>query len=99
VFVAQNSSLIVKWATEMVAPNGNIEVVVQLSDYKKVGDVLIPHLMKVAAQGLEQSVKVSEVVFNKEIPAEKFALPDAVKEQLDKKLAPPDAQKEQLKNK
>lgn len=84
-YVAQDSNLIVKWATEMVTPNGNIEVAVQLSEYKKVGDVLIPHLMKVAAQGLEQSVKVSEFVFNKEIPAEKFALPDAVKEQLKNK--------------
>ena len=52
VFVAQDSGLIVKWTTEMATPNGNIEVAVQLSDYKKVGDVLIPHLMKVAVQGL-----------------------------------------------
>ena len=85
VCVALDSGLIVKWTTEMATPNGNIEVAVHLSDYKKVGDVLIPHLMKVAAQGLEQSVKIEEMVFNKDIPADKFALPDAVKEQLDNK--------------
>ncbi len=85
VYVALDSGLIVKWTTEMPTPNGNIEVAVQLSDYKKVGDVLIPHLMKAAAQGMEQSVKIEEMVFNKDIPADKFALPDAVKEQLENK--------------
>ena len=85
VYVALDSGLIVKWTTEMRTPDGKMEVAVQLSDYKKVGDVLIPHLMKAAAQGREQSVKIEEMVFNKDIPADKFALPDAVKEQLENK--------------
>ncbi|MHB9081390.1 MAG: LolA-like protein, partial [Pirellulaceae bacterium] len=89
-YVAQDTNLIVKWTTEMATPRGNIEVAVGLSDYKKVGDVLIPHLMTVATQGLEQSVKVSEIVFNKAIPAEIFALPEAVKAQLEHKKSQPE---------
>ncbi|MHB0955128.1 MAG: DUF620 domain-containing protein [Pirellulaceae bacterium] len=83
VFLAKDSGLIVKWTTQMATPNGDLEVAVKLEDYKKVGDVIIPHLMKVAAQNLEQSVKIEEVIFNSEIPAEKFALPEAVTEQLE----------------
>jgi outer membrane lipoprotein-sorting protein len=82
VLIAQDSGLIVKWTTEMTTPQGNVEVAVSLEDYRKIGDVLIPHKMTVAAQDLEQSVKIEEIVFNAEIPSDKFALPEAVTEQL-----------------
>jgi outer membrane lipoprotein-sorting protein len=85
VFIAPDSHLIAKWSTEMTTSSGNAEVDVLLSDYKKVGEVLVPHQMKVSSRGLEQSVKVEEMVFNKDIPADKFALPEAVREQLEKK--------------
>jgi outer membrane lipoprotein-sorting protein len=84
-YIAKDSGLIVKWTTQMTTPQGELEVDVRLGDYKKVGDVLIPHTMKVSAQGLEQSVTVQEMQVNVEIPVDKFELPEAVKAQLESK--------------
>ena len=50
-FIAKNSGLIVQWTTSMKTPMGDIDVVVKLSDYKKVGDLMIPHLMTINAAG------------------------------------------------
>ena len=85
-FIAQDSGLIVKWTAkltgELSGPQGNLEATIHLSDYRKIGDVSIPYQMKAAIQDNEISVKIEEIVFNTEIPPDKFALPEAVKEQL-----------------
>lgn len=90
-YLAQDSGLIVKWTTRMATAQGDMEVVVRLNDYKKVGDVLVPHSTKVTVQGLEQSVTVRNMRMNVAIPAEKFVLPAAVKAQLP---SPPAAARE-----
>ncbi len=85
-FIAQDSGLIVKWTAKLTGewsgPQGNLEVTIHLSDYRKIGDVSIPYQMKAAFKDNEISVKIEEIVFNTEIPPDKFALPEAVKEQL-----------------
>ena len=86
VFIAEDSGLIVQWTGERPgsAPGGqdNVAVTFQLSDYKKVGDLTVPHQMKIAVQDDEITIKTEEVIFNAEIPADRFVMPEAVKEQL-----------------
>ena len=60
----------------------SVVVTILVSDYRKVGNIRCPHQMKVAFQDKELSVKVEELVLNAEIPAEKLALPESVKELL-----------------
>lgn len=84
VFIAQDSGLVVKWTSEMVTAEGTVEVITTAGDYKKTGGIITPHTIKITTQDLEQAVKVQEIVFNADIPADKFALPEAVKEQLRK---------------
>lgn len=64
-------------------------VTAYLSDYRKEGSIQCPHSMRVVysvgegadAMTQESSVTVKEMKFNQEIPAEKFALPEALKKQ------------------
>ena len=90
VFIAQDSGLIVQWTNEltgeMAGPQGNVAVTFRLSDYKKVGNVTVPHQMKINVQNNEISIKTEEIVFNAQIPADKFALPEAVKQQLEENV-------------
>jgi len=86
VFIAQDSGLIVKWTNVVGGSAQGAEeeatVAFRLSDYKKVGNVTLPHQMKIAVQGNEITIKTDEIVFNADIPADKFVIPDAVKVQL-----------------
>lgn len=65
-------------------------VTAHLGDYRKEGPILVPHSMRVVysvgegdgTMTQESSVTVKEMKFNQEIPADKFALPEAVAKQL-----------------
>jgi outer membrane lipoprotein-sorting protein len=90
VFLAKDSGLIVKWISEYTAQEegndqGNLVVTISVSDYRKVGDLRIAHQMKIDFQQQELNIKVEEITLNATIPADKFALPDNVKEQLQEK--------------
>jgi outer membrane lipoprotein-sorting protein len=86
VFIAQDSGLIVKWVStrtdESAGAQASVEVAISVSDYRKVGDIRVPHQMKITVKDESLEVKIDEIVLNAEIPADKFALPDAIKEQL-----------------
>jgi outer membrane lipoprotein-sorting protein len=84
-FVAKDSGLILKWTTTMNTPQGDADVAVRLSDYRKVGDVTVPHQMNAEAIGFEQKVKIEEMKLNVDIPAARFALPEAIEAQLNVK--------------
>ena len=89
VFIAQDSGLIIKWVTEYAGenagPEDNAVATIHVSDYRKVGKLLFAYQMKAAFQGEETIATSDEMVLNTEIPAEKFALPEAIKKQLNKK--------------
>ncbi len=81
-YIARDSGLVVQWTTLMKTPESDIEVAVRLGDYRKVGDLLVPHSVKATVLGQEQGVTVREMKFNVDIPADTFALPEVVKAQL-----------------
>ena len=85
VFIDLKSNLITKYASKVSTPEGELDVAVLLDDYKPVGKVKLAHSMAIMVQGIEQSVTIQSVELNKDIPAEKFALPNEVKELLEKK--------------
>jgi outer membrane lipoprotein-sorting protein len=49
------------------------------TDYRKEGDVLMPHKIKQSAAGQEITITFDSVTFNADIPADKFAVPDEIK--------------------
>ena len=97
VFIAQDSGLIVKWTNEYTDKSAegeaSVVVTIRLSDYRKVGDVRVPHQMMVSFQDDELATKVEEIVFNADIPADKFALPERVKKELESQAAQSKAKK------
>lgn len=86
VFIAQDSGLIVQWTSErpnnVPGPQKSVVVTFRLGDYKKVDNITVPHQTKITVQNEEINIKTEEVIFNAEIPADKFVMPEAVKEQL-----------------
>lgn len=81
----KGTGLVVKMKKAMKSELGNFTMDVDISEYKKVGDLLIPH--KVNANMLGQNVKVTltDVQLNAEIPKGTFDLPNEVKELIKKK--------------
>ena len=86
VFIAQDSGLIVQWTIErpnnVPGSQGSVVATFRLGDYKKVGNITVPHQTKISMQNEEINIKTDEIIFNAEIPADKFVMPEAVKEQL-----------------
>jgi len=85
VFIALDSGLIVKWTTEHsrqeAGSNEKVTATIELSDYRKVGDLLVAHKMQAALGDQTTSVKVQEVIYNTQIPADKLAPPKEVRQQ------------------
>jgi outer membrane lipoprotein-sorting protein len=50
-----------------------------LSDYRKEGDILMPHKLKESVAGQEITITFESITFNADIPAETFAVPDEIK--------------------
>jgi outer membrane lipoprotein-sorting protein len=60
-------------------PMGDQAVDSYASDYRKEGEILMPHKIKQSVAGQEFTISFDSVTFNAEIPADKFALPDEIK--------------------
>jgi hypothetical protein len=74
----KDTSLLVKMTVIAKSPMGEVQSDSIVSDYRKEGDVLVPHkiLSKVATMELQMTVE--SVQHNPEIPKETFAVPAEV---------------------
>lgn len=81
----KESFLMVKMNMVTQGPTGEQAVEMYPSDYRKEGDILIPHKIKESGAGQEISITVDSVTFNAEIPKDRFDLPDEIKALVNKK--------------
>ncbi|MGA3041503.1 MAG: DUF620 domain-containing protein [Bryobacteraceae bacterium] len=75
----KESGLLVKMTMTQQGPTGELPMESFASDYRKEGDILMPHKIKQSAAGQEMVLTFESVTFNGDIPADKFALPDEIK--------------------
>jgi zinc protease len=80
----KESNLLVKLSMTSKSPMGEIQSEMLVSDYRKEGDILLPHKMTVKAGPMEFEATVETVQHNPEIPKDKFDIPDEVKALLKK---------------
>jgi len=80
----QKSGLLVRGSVTITGPQGAVGVESRIGDYRKVGDLLVPHRLTQKLGGPEIVIKVERVMFNEAIPAERFIPPPDVKALLGK---------------
>lgn len=80
----KESGLMVKQSMTVQSPMGEQAVNTFASDYRKEGDVLMPHKLKSSVAGQEVTITFESITFNADIPAETFAVPDEIKALLKK---------------
>jgi hypothetical protein len=80
----KQSGLLVKIAMTAQSPMGEVNVESIFSDYKKEGDLLLPHKMVNKLAGQEIGMTIEKVEQNADIPKEKFEPPAEVKALMDK---------------
>lgn len=77
---AKESGLLVKTASTIVSEMGTVSMEGFPGDYRQVGDVKLPFETRQVLMGAQEIViTFSEQVFDAEIPADTFDLPDEVK--------------------
>lgn len=84
-YYSKKTKLAVRTTFTMNNPMGAINMVMNIAEHKKYGDLLMPSKTTMKMQGMEFNVSVDEVKFNEEIPDERFALPEEIKALIDKK--------------
>ena len=75
----KQSNLLVKMVMTVKSPMGEFPVESKVSDYRKEGDLLMPHKISQSAAGQEISISIDSVKHNAEIPPDKFELPPEIK--------------------
>ena len=75
----KDSNLMVKMSAVTPSPQGDIPSETSLTDYRKEGDILMPHKILVKAGPMEFAMTVDSVQINPEIPKNTFDVPDEVK--------------------
>jgi len=80
----KDSNLTVKVSAVTETPQGDIQSDTSVSDYRKEGDLLVPHKMMIKAGPMEIAMTVDSVQVNPEIPKNTFEIPDEVKALLKK---------------
>lgn len=81
----KDSGLLAKMVLTATSPMGEIQVETVPSDYRKEGDVLMPHKIKQSAAGQEFTMTLETVIANPDIPKDRFDLPDEIKALVNKK--------------
>jgi zinc protease len=74
----KDSNLLVKTSATLKTAMGEIQSESTLSDYRKEGDILVPHKTVSRAMGQEFTITIETVKHNAEIPKGKFDLPDEI---------------------
>ena len=80
----KESNLLVKLVMTSKSAMGDIQSEMVVSDYRKEGDILLPHKMIVKAGPMEFVATVETVQHNPDIPKDRFDIPDEVKALLKK---------------
>jgi hypothetical protein len=80
----RESYLPVKVELTVPTPMGNVPSEQFISDYRKVGDLTLPHAIRQTLMGQEQVIRVEKIEMDVEIPASRFDLPAAIKELIEK---------------
>ena len=83
-FYDKESGLLVKSVMTTTSAMGEVTVESMLEDYRKEGGILRAHKISNKAMGQQFSVTVDKVVFNPEIPASRFDLPEEIQALLNK---------------
>lgn len=78
----KESGLLVRMKNHIDSPMGELEVVSDVSDYKKFGELLYATKIRQSVLGQTIELRVTDVEHNVNIPAERFALPKEVKDLL-----------------
>ncbi len=86
------SNLLVKSVMMVKSPMREMLVETYISDYKKVGDLLIPHKQRQVVMGMEQVRTFDSVEVNAKLDKNRFALPDDVKQLLKQREQPKKAE-------
>lgn len=81
----KESGLLVQSETMMVAAGQTIELTSKPSDYRPVDGIKMPFLVKQYVMGQERTIKFDKIENNVEMPADRFALPAAIKAIVEKK--------------
>jgi len=83
-YIDKETNLLVKLAMTMKGPMGEMSTESMIGDYRKEGDLMLPHKMVQKAAGQEISLTFDSVKFNVDIPKEKFDLPEEIQALLKK---------------
>ena len=75
----KDSGLLLKMRVKANSPMGEIESDSTVSDYRKEGDILVPHKVVQHAATLEINTTIQSVKYNADIPKDKFELPNEIK--------------------
>jgi outer membrane lipoprotein-sorting protein len=75
----KDSGLMLKMRVKANSPMGEIESDSDVSDYRKEGDILMPHKVVQHIATMEMSITVENVKHNADIPKDKFDLPAEIK--------------------
>ena len=77
-FYEADSKLMVRTVRKQKSPMGVIPVTANLSDYREKDGFLFPHMTKSAMVGMEQVMRVNEIIVNDEIDDSIFDAPEEV---------------------
>ena len=80
----KQSYLMVKSSMVAKSSMGDLEADSSFSDYRKEGDLMVPHKVVAHAAGRELVMTVEKVEFNADLPKDKFDLPEDIKALLKK---------------
>jgi len=80
----KDSNLLVKMSMTAKTPMGELATESVLSDYRKEGDILMPHKIVSKVATMEIAMIIDSVKLNPEIPKDRFDIPDEIKALLKK---------------
>jgi hypothetical protein len=86
-FVREADLVIVRSEMPYEGPQGKLKISMDCFDYRELNGLRLPHRMELEQGPQELNLTIQEYVHNAEIPAEKFALPEAVQALVDKQGA------------
>jgi hypothetical protein len=87
-FYSRKSGLLIRTTTVAASQMGDVEVQVDVADYKSFGDVLMPTRSQQRAGTQELSITVDQVRVNESFAEDRFQLPSDVAALLQKTAAP-----------
>jgi len=85
-FYDKQSGLMLKTIMNVQSPMGEVTVESVASDYRKEGELLVPHKMTQKTMGQEFSLALESMKYNVEIPKDRFDLPPEIQALVDKKV-------------